>query len=44
MMFDPNSLLTTEELTIPKTPMELARWIEDKCLLFADCIEAKDMS
>lgn len=42
MMFDPNSLLTTEELTIPRTPTELARWIEDKCLLFADCPEAKE--
>ena len=42
MMFDPNSLLTTEELTIPRTPTELARWIEDKCRLFADCPEAKE--
>lgn len=41
MMFDPNSLLTTEELTIPRTPTELARWIENKCRLFADCPEAK---
>ena len=42
MMFDPNSLLTTEELTLPRSPTELARWIEDKCLLFADCPEAKE--
>lgn len=42
MMFDPNSLLTTEELTIPRTATKLARWIEDKCRLFADCPEAKE--
>jgi len=42
MMFDPNSLLTKEELTIPRTPTELARWVEDKCRLFADCPEAKE--
>lgn len=40
-MFDPNSLLTKEELTTPRTPTELARWVEDKCRLFADCPEAK---
>ena len=42
MMFDPNSLLTTEELTVPRIPTELAHWIEDKCRLFADCPEAKE--
>jgi hypothetical protein len=42
MMFDPNSLLTTEELTIPRTPTELALWVEKKCRLFADCPEAKE--
>ena len=41
-MFDPNSLLNEKELTTPRTPMELARWIEDKCRLFADCPEAKE--
>ena len=41
-MFDPNTLLTKEELTTPRTPMELARWTEDKCHLFADCREAKE--
>ncbi len=41
-MFDPNSLLTIEELTTPRTPTELARWREDKCRLFADCPEAKE--
>jgi len=41
-MFDPNSLLTTTELTIPRTPAELARWVEAKCRLFADCPEAKE--
>jgi hypothetical protein len=40
-MFDPNSLLTKEELTTPRTPTELARWTEDKCRLFADCPETK---
>jgi hypothetical protein len=42
MMFDPNLLLTEDELTTPRTPIELARWIEDKCRLFADCPEAKE--
>lgn len=42
MMFDPNPLLTAEELTIPRTPTELARWVEDKCRLFADYPEAKE--
>ncbi len=41
-MFDPNSLLTKEELTMPRTPVELARWVQDKCRLFADCPEAKE--
>ncbi len=41
-MFDPNSLLTTEELTTPRTPMELARWVEGKCRLISDCREAKE--
>jgi len=36
-MFDPNSLLTKEELATPRTPTELARWVEMKCRLFADC-------
>ncbi len=40
-MFDPNSLLTKEELTIPRTPTELSRWWEDKNRLFADCPEAR---
>ena len=42
MIFDPNSLLTIEELTIPRTPTELARWVESKCRLFADHPEAKE--
>ncbi len=41
-MFDPNSLLNVEELITPRTPMELASWIEDKCRLFANCSEAKE--
>lgn len=41
-MFDPNPLLTIEELTTPRTPTELARWREDKCRLFVDCPEAKE--
>lgn len=41
MTFDPNSLLTTEELVIPRTPTELNRWVEGKCRLFADCLDAK---
>lgn len=41
MMFDPNSLLTTEELTKPRTPTELSRWWEGKNRLFADCPEAR---
>lgn len=41
-MFDPNSLLTKEELTTPRTPTELARWVEGKCRLIADCREAKE--
>jgi hypothetical protein len=41
MMFDPNSLLTKEELTIPRTPTELSLWWEDKNRLFADCPEAR---
>lgn len=41
-MFDPNSLLTTTELTIPRTPAELAHWVEDKCRLFAERPEAKE--
>jgi hypothetical protein len=41
-MFDPNSLLAAEELTIPRTPMELARWVEDKGRTFANCPEAEE--
>jgi hypothetical protein len=41
-MFDPNSLLTKEELITPRTPTELARWVEGKCRLIADCREAKE--
>jgi hypothetical protein len=42
MTFDPNSLLTEAELTIPRTPMELSAWVQHKCRLFADCQEAKE--
>jgi hypothetical protein len=41
-MFDPNSLLTKEELTTPRTPVELASWVEEKCCLIADCHEARE--
>lgn len=41
-MFDPNSFLTGEELTIPRTPTELANWVEMKCRLIADCREARE--
>jgi hypothetical protein len=41
MIFDPNSLLTAEELTTPRSPMELADWVEHKCRLFAGHSEAK---
>ena len=41
MIFDPNSLLTAEEMIIPRTPTELNRWVEGKCRLFADRPEAK---
>lgn len=41
MRFDANSLLTAEELTTPRSPTELTRWIENKCRLFADQPEAK---
>ena len=39
MTFDPTSLLTVQELTTPRTPVELVRWVEDKCRMFADCPE-----
>lgn len=42
MIFDPNSLLTAEELVLPRTPTELRRWVEGKCRLFADCPDAKE--
>ncbi|MHC4124205.1 MAG: hypothetical protein ACYSSI_11575, partial [Planctomycetota bacterium] len=43
-MFDPNSLLTTEEMTTPRTPTELACWVEKKCRLIANCPEAKELA
>jgi len=42
MAFDPNSLLTAEELTTPRSPTELVRWVEEKCRLFAGHEEAKE--
>jgi len=42
MAFDPNSLLTAQELTTPRTPTQLAQWIEEKCRLFASHEEAKE--
>lgn len=42
MMFDPNLLLSQNELTIPRTPAELAHWVDDKCRQFASCPEAKE--
>jgi hypothetical protein len=41
MTFDPNSLLTAQELTTPRSPTELAHWVEYKCRLFASYTEAK---
>ena len=42
MRFDSNSLLTIEQLTIPRTPTELTHWVESKCQLFAENPEAKE--
>ena len=42
MAFDPNSLLTAQELTTPRSPTELARWVEHKCRLFESYSEAKE--
>jgi len=41
-MFDSNLLLTKEEMTTPRTPTELACWVEGKCRLIADYREAKE--
>ena len=40
-MFDPNSLFNNEELTTPRTPLELSCWIDSKCRLLADHPEPK---
>jgi hypothetical protein len=42
MIFDPNLLLTAEELTTPRSPTELAHWVEHKCRLFVSYNEAKN--
>jgi hypothetical protein len=42
MTFNPNALLTIEELVKPRTPAELACWVEEKIHLFADCPEARE--
>jgi len=42
MPFDPDSLITAQELMAPRSPTELARWVENKCRLFASCAEAKE--
>jgi hypothetical protein len=34
MTLDPNSLLTVEELTTPRIPMELDQWVENKGYMF----------
>jgi hypothetical protein len=41
MTFDPNLLLTREELLTPRTPTELSHWVENKFRMFADHPEAK---
>jgi hypothetical protein len=41
MTFDSNLLLTVEELTTPRSPTELADWVENKCRIFASHDEAK---
>ena len=40
-MCDPNPLLTKTELAKPRTPAELASWVNAKFRLFADCPEAR---
>jgi hypothetical protein len=42
IVFHPEALLTTEELTKPRTPGELTQWVEAKCRLFADHREARE--
>jgi hypothetical protein len=42
MVFNPNTLLTVAELITPKTPAELACWVDEKIHLFADCPEAEE--
>jgi hypothetical protein len=42
MTFNPNSLLTIEELATPRTPTQLVQWVEEKCRLFASLKEAKE--
>jgi hypothetical protein len=42
MTFDPNLLLTSEELLIPRTPTELSHWVENKFRIFAAHPEARE--
>ena len=42
MTFNPSSLLDPQELTTPRTPTQLAQWVEEKCRLFASHEEAKE--
>ena len=41
-MCDSNPLLTETEMAMPRTPAELACWVEAKCSLIADHPEAKN--
>ncbi|MGB3087342.1 MAG: hypothetical protein WBC53_06390 [Phycisphaerae bacterium] len=41
-MCDPNLLLTATELAVPRTPAELACWVEAKLRLIEDCPKAKE--
>jgi hypothetical protein len=42
MTFDPNLLLTREELLTPRTPTELSHWVENKFRMFAAHPHAKE--
>lgn len=38
----PGSLLTEEEMVLPRTPSELAAWVDEKCDAFADKEDARE--
>jgi hypothetical protein len=42
MTFDPNSLLTREELLTSRTPIELSDWVKEKLSIFATYPEAEE--